>query len=157
MEKEEAKILSLELMETAEAVYLNTIDKDGFPNTRALFNLRNKEQYPGLVELFQKHRDDLLIYFSTNTSSRKVQQIRANPAVSVFYCNPKKFHGLMLAGKIEIVADPEIKKALWQEGWEKYYPNGVDDPDFTILRLSPIFARGWYQFGPFEFTLKEKK
>ncbi|MFQ6083395.1 MAG: pyridoxamine 5'-phosphate oxidase family protein [Candidatus Aminicenantia bacterium] len=156
MNDKEARRLSLELMEIAEAAYLTTIDRDGFPQTRAMFNLRRKEQFPGLSELFDKHQDDFLIYFTTNTSSLKMDQIKKNPAVSVYYCKPNEWRGLMLGGMIEIVTDPDLKKAIWQEGWEMYYPGGVDDPDYTILRVFPMFAKYYHQLNLVRFDLRRK-
>lgn len=58
------------------------------------------------------------LYFITNTSSEKMAHIKANPAVSVYYCNIQDFLGLMLGSKIKIVEVQEIKKALWHEGGE---------------------------------------
>ncbi len=154
MNIDELKKINIELMENSKAVYLTTIDDKGFPCTRAMLNLRNKEQYPSLVEMFTKHNDDFLNYFTTNTSSGKISQIKANPKVSTYYCIPDNFHGMMLLGEIEIITDPEIRKMLWQDGWEKYYPEGPDDADNTVLRLRPNFARGWYNSAPFEFKLR---
>ena len=142
MEEKKARQFSLELMASAEAVVVTTIDEEGFPQTRAMFNLRNIEQFPSLSELFQGHDDDLLIYLSTNTSSSKIDQIKANPAVSTFYCKPIEFHSLMLSGRTEIVPDIKIKEAIWQDGWEMYYPEGPSDSDYTILRLLPVKAKG---------------
>jgi general stress protein 26 len=155
MQIEELKRVSVALMETAEAAYLTTIGADGYPDTRAMLNLRNRGQYPDQAHLFAPHQDDLMIYFSTNTSSNKVRQIKSNPNVSVYYCKPGKFHGLTLVGDIEIVDDAEIRKALWNDGWERYYPGGPDDPDHTVLRLYPRFARGWYESSRFEFSLED--
>lgn len=47
MDEKAAKKLSLELMEIGETAILTTIDKDGFPKTRAMLNLRSRAQYPG--------------------------------------------------------------------------------------------------------------
>jgi general stress protein 26 len=151
MEEKEVKQECLKLMETAEGAYLSTIDSDGFPQTRVMGNLRNTKQYPGLTGTFRDHSEDFLIYLTTSKSSAKMQQIRANPKMSVYFCNPGQFHGLMLSGTAEIVTDQGLKKQLWQDGWEVYWPGGVDGPEFTILRLLPDFAKGWYKEGPFEF------
>jgi general stress protein 26 len=153
MASEELRKVCVELIETAEAAYLTTIGEDGYPHTRAMLNLRNRTQYPKQVDLFAPHQDDLMIYFSTNTSSSKLDQIRPNSKVCVYYCHPRQFCGLMLAGDIEIVDDSEVRKALWNDGWERYYPSGPDDPDHTVLRLYPKFAQGWYESSRFEFTL----
>lgn len=60
-----------------------------------------------------------------------MREIQANRRVSVYYCNPKEVKGVMLGGEVEIVADPGIRNALWNAGWERYYPAGPDDPDYT--------------------------
>jgi len=140
-------------MQTAPAAYLTTIDGGGYPYTRAMFNLRNKDMFPLLADIFESHDRDLMVYFTTNTSSVKLSQLRVNPKVSVYYCNPLEFHGVMLSGDIQIVSDPHLKRTLWQPGWERYYPQGPDDPDHTVLRLLPRLARGWHASERFEFSL----
>lgn len=59
----------------------------------------------------------------------------------------------MFGGNIEIVDDLAAKKGLWQEGWERYYPKGHDDPDHTVLRLMPTNAKGWTGSMTFELEL----
>jgi len=154
MEEKKVIEISNEIMHSAEVVYLTTIDTYGFPYTRAVFNLRNAEKFPSLAGLFEKHRDDLLIYLSTNTSSAKVGQLQANSKLSVYYCIPDNFYGLMLAGEVESVTDPEIKKTLWQNGWEMYFPAGTGDPDYTVLSLTPLLIRGWYGSEAFEIDMR---
>ncbi len=154
MEDKKLKQECLKLMETANMSYLSTIGEDGFPQTRVMGNLRNEEQYPGLKRMFSEHGEDFLVYLTTSASSTKMAQIKANPKVSVYYSKPSEFHGMMLAGKIEVVTDGNLKKELWQEGWEIYWPDGPDGSQYTVLRLLPDFAKGWYKEGAFEFKLK---
>ena len=156
MEEGEARRLSLELMEISKATYLTTIDPKGFPHTRAMTNLRNKDQKPHLISLFRDHQEDYLIIFSTNTSSTKVKQVKDNPKVSAYYSCPEKWQGVMFGGEIEIVSDVELKRAIWEDGMERYYPSGYDDPDHTILRLHPRMANGWdgQKFTTFEFKIR---
>ncbi len=150
MEEKELKQECLKLMETAEAAYFGTIDSDGFPQIRVMANLRNKEQSPGLVEVFAQHSEDFLVYLTTCEATSKIKQIKANPKASVYYCKVNEALGLMLAGEIEIITDENLKKELWQDWWQDYYP----DKKYTLLRLLPDFAKGWYKEGPFEFKLK---
>lgn len=154
MELQQLKASIVEWMETTPAVYLTTIGGDGYPHIRAMLNLRNRIQYPNQIHLYADHQDDLMIYFSTNTSSNKLRQIESDPKVSVYYCHPEEFKGVMLAGEVEIVDDPNVREALWNEGWERYYPSGPNDPDHTVLRLYPKFARGWNRGGRFAFSLE---
>jgi general stress protein 26 len=153
MNTEEIKRASLELLDSAEAAYVTTIDQEGRPQTRCMFNLRNKSKFPKLIDMFSDHQHDFTIYFSTNTSSEKVAQIKKNPAACVYYCQPEDFHGMMLSGNIEIVDDPKIRESLWHDGWERYYPTGPHDPDHTVLRLRPAKAKGWYKGRAFAFEI----
>ena len=126
MEEKELKPECVKLMETADVAYLSTVDSDGFPQTRAMVNLRNKEQYSDLVSVFEEHQEDLLIYVTTDTASDKFKQIKENPKVSFYFCNPQKIQGLLLVGEMELVTDMDIKKQLWHDDWKIHYPNGFD-------------------------------
>ncbi len=150
MEEKELKQECLKLMETADAAYFATIDSEGFPQIRVMANLRNKEQSPGLAEVFTKHSEDFLVYLTTCETTSKIEQIKANPKASVYYCKVNESLGLMLAGQIEIITDEKLKEQLWQDWWQDYYP----DKNYTLLRLLPDFAKGWNKEGAFEFKLK---
>ena len=155
MKDTEARTAGLELMATTAAVFLTIIDENGYPHTRAMLNLRNRRHYPKQVHLYEPHGDDFMVYFTTNTPSKKVAQMRINPKVCVYYCDPTpgQRHGLMLAGDIEIVDDSGIRHALWTDGWEMFYPGGPDDPDHTVCRLYPVYATSWYRGRRFEFSI----
>lgn len=132
---------ALALLESAEAAFVSTVDGEGWPQTRAMFNLRNRRQFPDFAPLFEG--GGFAVLFTTNTASPKVAAIRVNPKVAVYYCQAGDFQGLTLGGEMEIVSDPELRERLWRPQWEMYYPGGRDDPDHTILRLRPKLVR-WY-------------
>ena len=147
----ELRKMCLNLMETAWPAYLTTVDKTAAPHTRAMFNLRNRERFPKLIPLFAEHADDFMVILSTNTSSEKVPHIRSNPSISVYYCQPDSWKGVMLGGSVEI-AD-ELRTAIWHDGWERYYPKGAEDPDHTALRLFPTLLKGWTGSKTFNIRL----
>ena len=153
MDLEEVKNQSLELIETSKAAYLTTIDPDGFPVTRAMFNLRNKEQFPEFSDFFQKQQNKFAIYIGTNTSSSKVAHIKNNPKISVYYCDPEDFKGVMFGGLVEIVKDQDFKNTIWLDWWTKYYVKGPNDPDYTLLILNPKHARFYYKLNLVNFEL----
>jgi general stress protein 26 len=151
MEEKEIKQKCLNLMEIANAIYLSTNGSDGYPHTRMMSNLRNKKENPGAAEIIaQRKEDDFNVYFVTSKSSPKMQQIRANSKVSAYLCDPSEFHTLMLGGEVNEITDKDFKKQIWQDGWEIHWPGGADDPEFTVLQLLPVFAKGWYKEEPFE-------
>ena len=153
MDVEEVKRSGLKLMEESKAAYLTTIDSDGFPITRAMFNLRNKEQFPEFSKLFQNQQNKFTIFISTNTSSSKVAHLSKNPKMCVYFCDSEDFKGFMLGGLVEIVDDIELKRKIWLDWWTRYYPEGVEDPDYTLLRLEPKNARYYHKLNQEKFEL----
>jgi len=97
MDRHALRIACRELVETSPAAYLTTIGGDGYPRTRAMLNLRNRAQYPRRVRLYAGHEADLLVHFTTNTSSHKATQIAANPRAAVYHCDPAAFGALCWA------------------------------------------------------------
>lgn len=119
MEKEYAIQKGLELMKSAKIALVGSIDDMGFPNIKAMMNLESE----GLRK----------IWFSTNTSSRRISFLKENPKTCVYYVDSDKFMGLMLVGTIEVTQDNEIRRKLWADGCEVYYPLGIEDPDYSVL------------------------
>lgn len=157
VDEKEIREMCLDLVETGWPAYLTTVDEKGFPQTRAMFNLQNKERFPKLIPLFEKHSEKYTIIFSTNTSSTKIDDIKSRPAASVYFCKPEVWQGVMFGGELEIVEDTELKKEMWHDGWERYYPQGYDDPDHTVLRLVPTIAKGWTGSSTFRLELGDSK
>ena len=125
----------LKMMETASIVYLTTIDKNGFPSTRAMLNLKNPVENQGLVAIHNVEDNPLTVFLITNTSSQKFTEIQQNGKACLYYCEPANFHGILLQGMVEIITDNELRKKAWQTEWEIYYPAG--DSDYTLLRFIP--------------------
>ncbi len=152
-EVEEVKNSALKLISESKAAYLTTIDLEGFPITRAMFNLRNKEQFPEFSEFFKNQEDIFTIYISTNTSSTKVKHLKNNPLMCVYFCDADNFQGFMLGGSVEFIDDIKLKKNIWLDWWTKYYPKGIEDSDYTLLRLTPKNARYYYKLKQVNFKL----
>jgi len=118
-----------------------------------MFNLRNKEQFPEFSEFFENQQNQFTIYISTNTSSSKVAHLSKNPKMCVYFCDAGDFKGFMLGGSVKIVDDIELKKRIWLDWWTRYYPKGVEDPDYTLLQLEPKNARYYYKLNQVNFEL----
>ena len=139
----------LGLMDTADVVYLATVHGGG-PHIRALVNLRRSDQYPSGSQVARAA--GFAVYFSTSYSSGKFADIRQNPAVAAYFCDPGRYHGLMLTGDAEVVDDPELKQFLWDDSWRVYW-SGPGDPDYAVLRLQPSGAAGWWETSQFTVDL----
>ena len=145
---EKTKQLLEELMERPYSAYLATIDENGFPSIRTVFNLRCKEKFAHPAKVIEDYDDNpYTIYISTNTSSVKMKHILNDQRIALYFSIPDEVKGIMLQGKAEVLEDKEFKKNIWMDNWKIYYPLGYDDPDFTILKLKPKILRGWFR-GP---------
>lgn len=137
---EEMKQEIFTLVENANNVFVSSIDENGFPNTKAMFSLQ---------------RDDMSIhYFSTNLSSQRAAQFKANPKACIYFCNEPAFRALMLIGTIEVCTDVYHKKLLWREGFERYYPGGVEDDDYCVYKFTATKGK-FYPGSPNMFDIKE--
>ena len=139
MDKQEAMTQGLELMERAKICMLGTNGEGGYPNIKAMMNL--------------KHEGLKKIWFSTNTSSKRIQQLRKDNQACVYYVDENDFKGLMLIGTIEILQDIESRKMLWFDGAERYYPLGVEDPDYSVLCFTAKQGN-YYHAGKVTFEIE---
>ncbi len=139
MTKEETVDKALVLVNRSEIAMLGTIDDNGYPNIRAMIKMENE----GLKK----------IWFSTNTSSEKIPQLKANPKACVYFIDLDKWMGLMLIGTMEILQDSESRQRCWREGFEKYYPQGVDDPDYSVLRFTAQWGKYYHSLTHVTFEI----
>ena len=120
---------------------ISSVDEKGFPNTKAMLPPRKRE---GIK----------LLYFTTNTSSMRVRQYADNPKACVYFFDKKYFKGIMLKGSVEILQDSKTKEMIWHEGDEMYYPKGVTDPDYCVLKFTAENGRYYRNFKSEDFDIK---
>ncbi len=139
MQQEEAIREALSLANRSNVAILGTNGDDGYPNIKAMFKMENE--------------DLKIIWFSTNTSSKRVAQLNRDSKACVYFVDFDQVKGLMLAGNVEVLQDIESKKRLWREGFERYYPSGVTDPDYSILRFIARWGNYYHSLSNVTFEL----
>ena len=122
--------------------FISSIDEEGFPNTKAMLPPRKRE---GIK----------YIYFSTNISSMRVGQYRENSKASIYFCDKRFFRGVMLKGTMEVLEDSESKEMIWQEGDTMYYPKGVADQDYCVLKFTAQVGRYYSNFKSEDFIVEQ--
>jgi general stress protein 26 len=125
------KEAALKLFQSQPYVFLSTIDETGFPQTRAMANLR----LTGFVEGNPFSADSLDTAFGTSAWRTKIEQLKKNPKASVYILDAKTYQAAILLGTIEIVSDPEIKKTYWSKTFTQIYPKGPTSPEYAVLRF----------------------
>lgn len=123
----------IQIIDHTQNPLINSMDADGIPVSRAMMGVRHRENLEA-------------IYFSTNTSSNKVSELKNNSKSSLYFFDPNQFVGILVKGEMEVTKDTESKQKVWRQGDEMYYPKGIDDPDFTVLKFKPTALRVYSNF-----------
>jgi len=120
---------------------ISSVNEAGFPNTKAMLPPRRRE---GIKQF----------YFTTNTSSMRVKQYTANPKSCIYFFDKRFFRGVMLKGTMEVLHDSKTKEMIWNDGDEMYYPKGVTDPDYCVLRFTAQNGRYYSNFKSENFEVE---
>jgi len=128
------------LIDKQKTAFISSVDENGYPNTKAMLAPRVRE---GIR----------VLYFSTNTSSMRVAQYTQNPKACVYFCDNRFFRGVMLIGEMEVLQDEASREMLWQAGDEMYYPKGVADPDYSVLKFTAARGRCYSAFKSETFEI----
>lgn len=129
------------LVVNSAIAFVSSVNQDGFPNTKAMLNLK---------------RDDIKThYFSTNRSSKRVAQFLANPKASIYFCEQANFKGLLFVGTMEVMTDHPTREMLWVDGFEMYYPKGIDDDDYVVLKFTAQWGNYYHGLQNSTFSIEE--
>ncbi|MCL2354506.1 MAG: pyridoxamine 5'-phosphate oxidase family protein [Oscillospiraceae bacterium] len=123
--------------------FICSIDENNYPCVKAMLMPRKIE---GLEEF----------YFSTNTSSMRAREYGKNPNASIYFYHKAllRYEGVMLKGKMEVLTDQETKNMIWQRGDRIFYPKGVTDPDYCVLKFTATEGRHYCNLNTESFKLK---
>lgn len=130
-----------ELLQHAKIAYVSSVCETGHPNTKAMLVLERDN--------FVTH------YFSTNFSAKRTQQFLHNPKACIYFCRENEFKGLMLVGSMQVLTDHDHKARLWREGFEIYYPKGIDDEDYCVFKFTAESGNYYHGLQNETFSLEE--
>ena len=81
------------------------------------------------------------LWFFAERDSRKVAHIAADPHVSVTLTSTDSW--ISLDGEAEIVVDRAKAKELWNTWVEAWMPQGPEDPNVVLIKVSGHSAEYW--------------
>ena len=119
--KEELLNAARDIIEGAGTCALITSDASGLPSVRVMD--------PFIPE------SDFTIWFGTNPKSRKVNQIKNNPKVTLYYLDTNSSGYVVIHGNANLVNDQSEKDKRWKTEWDAFYPNRTDD--YQLIKVSP--------------------
>ncbi len=90
--------------------------------------------------------DDCTTWFVTSRSSPKADEVAAGHRAQVV-CQNGSTAFLSLSGDASVIQDRTKLDRLWKKAYEVWFPKGKDDPDLTLLRISPDRGEYWDETG----------
>lgn len=126
------------LIDRQKTAYVGSVDEEGFPSIKAMFSPRKRE---GIRNF----------WFTTNLSSMRVKHYHSNPNACIYFCDRRFFRGVMLKGRIKILTDADSRNMIWQDEDTMYYPGGIDDPDYCVLKFTAFSGRYYSNFKSEDF------
>ena len=116
---------------------LTLIDSDGYPTTSCVSISKAK----GISEIL------FGIGLSSNRAKRAKECTRASICLFDDDYEGGSYYNITLVGDVEIVTDPDVKKEAWHEMYAEYFEQGVNDPDFAVLRFTTKRYNLWVDMG----------
>ena len=118
-----------ELIKDVEFAMLTTVDEDG--------SLRSRPMATQQVEF------DGDLWFFTRASAPKVDEVEQEQQVNVSYARPDKQHYVSVSGRARLVRDRAKIEELWNPAYKAWFPEGLDDPDLALLKVTAEKAEYW--------------
>ena len=83
------------------------------------------------------------IWFFTNASSHKVNEVERSPKVNVSFADPDNQRYVSITGVAELIRDRAKIDELWRPEFKIWFPKGKDDPEIALLKVSLEKAEYW--------------
>ena len=83
------------------------------------------------------------IWFYSRISSEKNAEIVADNRVQLFYASKNSSEYLSVFGEATILKNTEKAKELWSAWAKAWFPGGVDDPELTLIKVTPLDSYYW--------------
>ncbi len=78
---------------------------------------------------------DGVLWFFTDVSSPKVDEVREDQHVNVSYSDPSGNRYVSMSGRARVVRDPAKVRELWSPVHKAWFPKGPEDPSIGLLRV----------------------
>ncbi|MBP6312090.1 MAG: pyridoxamine 5'-phosphate oxidase family protein [Flavobacteriales bacterium] len=82
-------------------------------------------------------------WFLSSRTSAKDQQLRKDPQVQLLFADASNAEFMSVLGTAEEIDDQQKKLDLWNPIAKAWFPNGVEDPDLTVIKVTTTDAQYW--------------
>jgi general stress protein 26 len=83
------------------------------------------------------------LWFFTYSDSDLVEQIAVHPEVNVSFSDQKQNNWISVAGRAVRTDDPAKAKELWNPFLKAWFPEGLETPNLTLVKVHADTAEYW--------------
>lgn len=109
------------IMTNATTCALITVDQEGQPRVRTM------DPFPP--------ENDFTVWFGTKKNTRKVEQIKNDPRVTLYYLENGDSGYVVIHGKAHLIDDKKEKEKRWKESWEAFYTD--KNKNYLLIKVVP--------------------
>jgi general stress protein 26 len=110
-----------EIIAGARYAALITKDSAGYPQARVIDPIAPDSAF--------------VVWIGTNPRTRKVDEIRRDGRVALYWFDPATLGYVTLRGTAQLVVDPLEKQRHWKPEWQGFYPDR--ERDFLLIAVRP--------------------
>lgn len=109
-----------------------------------MFTTMNHDQSLSSRPMTQQALDDSgILWFFISDTSQLAHDINRHPKVNVSFANPADSVYVAVCGHAEVIKFKEKAAELWSPAVGAWFPEGVDDPHLSLIKLSICNAEYW--------------
>lgn len=82
-------------------------------------------------------------WFFAPSDGRLVAELQADPQAVAAYRAGESYDFVSISGRATLEKDHALKKEYWLPELERWFPNGPEDPNVTLIRLDAEHADWW--------------
>jgi len=97
-------------------------------------------------DVYHQQRGEL--WFFTGHHSSKVDELQHNPHLNLGYIGDGQSLFISVSGKGELCLDKAKMQELWNPVLKAWFPQGLDDPEIALIKVTVTQAEYWNNASP---------
>jgi general stress protein 26 len=90
---------------------------------------------------------DAEIWFFTRDNTHKIEEIEKDNRVCLGYSDPDNHTYVSVSGRAEMSKDRAKMEELWNPVLKAWFPDGLDDPNICLMKVTAEQAEYWEASG----------
>ena len=115
----------LGIVHSCPFVYMATINQEKYPEIRHLMNTMNEKA------------ENLYLHFLTGIYSPKMEQLKKNPKICLYFYDPQTHRSVRLFGQMKKEDNIVERGNYWNDSYKMFGYTGPDDPNWGLMAFIP--------------------